>query len=405
MESWPIEPRDVDFLILTHAHVDHIGRVPELIQKGFSGEILCTHATKALLGPMLEDALGFTHLNAGEKSEILSRLDEISWGFEYQQSFDLKRGIRFLMGRAGHILGSCWVRLSFPDAGDIVFSGDLGPRDTPLLPAPDIPAPCERLFMESTYGDRRHDDRKMRVARLGKVLSRALADGGKVLIPAFSLGRTQELIYEMDRLFSGDTIPGLPAEQERPMAALSKIPVFIDSPLGLEVTKIYARLTAHWDREAAGLLARGDHPLSFDHLYGVERHRDHKKLRELSGPAIIIAGSGMCTGGRIMDHLKWFIGDETTDILFVGYQGRGTPGRALLTHGGKPDGYIRLDDESFPIRARIHAMTGYSAHADQKELADWALAAQPERATLVHGEPPAQVSLKTLLRRRGLAVS
>jgi len=312
MEAWPVAPAEIDFLFLTHAHVDHVGRVPDLVRAGFKGEILTTHATKAILGPMLEDALGFTGLSDEERSAVMTDIHELSWGFEYDTTFDLKDGIRFQLGHAGHILGSCWVRLEQEPAGNglasVVFSGDLGPPDTPLLPDPDVPSSCDLLVMESTYGNRVHEDRKGRITRLGEVLTTALQDRGKVYIPAFSLGRTQELLYEMDRLFSEkEMIEAFPA-----LHAHGRIPVFLDSPLGLEITSVYSSLSQYWDREARGLLADGDHPLKFDHLYAVRSYRDHQRVLGVEGPAIVVAGSGMCT-------------NETTSSLWA-IRRRGLPG-------------------------------------------------------------------------------
>ncbi|MFH0724739.1 MAG: MBL fold metallo-hydrolase [Pseudomonadota bacterium] len=397
MDQWPVSPSAIDFLFLTHAHIDHIGRVPELIRRGFTGEIICTHGTRALLEPMLEDALRFTQLsmNRDEKERLLSSLEELSWGFEYLESFSLRKGIRFTLGRAGHILGSCWIRFDLPDGKSLVFSGDLGAENTPILPDPDIPESCDLLVLESTYGDRCHEDRGRRVERLARILKKALADRGKVLIPAFALGRTQELIYEMNRLFSDPDSPSFKSD--------GGIPVFIDTPLGLNITQVYARLSEFWDREATGLLEKGDDPLDFDHLYGATTHTDHLKLLDLKGPAIIIAGSGMCTGGRIIDHLKAGLDDPTTDILFPGYQANRTPGRDILTFAEKKGGYVTLDGDAYPIRAAVQSLSGYSAHADQRGLLAWATAIQPGQVKLVHGEPGAQHALKNLLRERGVS--
>lgn len=283
----------------------------------------------------------------------------------------------------------------------IVFSGDLGSRETPLLPDPDIPEPCDLLVMESTYGDRVHGDRKSRIERLGSVLSRALADDGKVLIPAFSLGRSQELIYEMDRFFSD-------AKWQAKFPELSgvKVPVFLDSPLGLKITDIYSKLGRFWDQESLDLMAAGDHPLDFENLYGVDSYRRHSRLLDYEGPGVIVAGSGMCSGGRIVDHLKDGIGGRCNDILFVGYQASGTPGREILKYHRRPGAYVYLDDKKYDIRARVHQLSGYSAHADCNDLVAWVLAmgTKPRKIKLVHGDPEAQAALAGKLQDAGCLV-
>jgi metallo-beta-lactamase family protein len=276
----------------------------------------------------------------------------------------------------------------------VLFSGDLGSRERPLLRDPEVPVPADRLVLESTYGDRHHPAADDRIAALGAVLKRCLADGGKVYIPVFALGRAQELLYEIDRLMS-DPRHGF---EGRP-------PVFVDSPLGLEITEIYAQLKPFWDEEARDLWARGDHPLDFDGLYAVKGTRDHEHLLQMEGPAVILAGSGMCTGGRMLGHLKQGIRKPENDVVFVGYQARGTLGRRIQRAAGQ--GRVDIDGEGCPVKAGVHTLTGYSAHADRADLLDWVAAigddAMPIK--LVHGEPKAQGALADLLKRRGFSVA
>jgi metallo-beta-lactamase family protein len=403
MSQWPVRPADIDYLFLTHAHLDHVGRLPDLIEAGFKGEVLCTHPTKALLMPLLSDALDFRALSQKEKGRILQSIKRISWGFEYGQRFELAQGIAFRFGNAGHILGSSFILFeSQHPHWSIVFSGDIGATHTPIIPDPDPVPQCNFLVLESTYGDRLHEDRRTRIQRLGQALTNALGDGGKVYIPSFALGRTQELLYEMDRLFTEPKYDKLFPE----LAAGPKIPVFIDSPLGITITSIYSKYHSYWNRKSKHLKAKGDHPFDFKHLFAVKSHHEHQRLLEISGPAVIIAGSGMCTGGRIVNHFEKGLSDPRNDILMVGYQGKGTPGRQLIDISRSNGGHVRLNGKKIKVEAKIKVMGGYSAHADQADLMNWvaSMPGCPGKIKLVHGESDAKDKLAVSLQRRGYQV-
>ena len=395
----------IQALIITHVHIDHVGRLPHLLAAGYRGPIYCSPASAELLPLVLEDALkvGVTRdqrLIEQVLAVLRQRIVAVPFGrwTPIVTGADASRpGPRLRLQRAGHILGSAYVEIDADDQR-IVFSGDLGAPDTPLLPAPQPPERADVLVLESTYGDRRHEDRATRVQRLLAVIEHALADGGTLLIPAFSVGRTQELLYELEGLFHDHGEGGARARD-----TWQGLQVVLDSPLAADFTAGYRRLRASWDAEAIERVQSGRHPLAFEQLVTVKDHQDHlhmvNYLAHSRQPAVVIAASGMCAGGRVVDYLKAMLGDPRHDVLFVGYQARGTPGRAIQQYGPR-GGDVMLDGERHDIRAQIHTIGGYSAHADQRDLIDFVcgIPTPPREIRLVHGDTGAKAALASKLR-------
>ena len=391
--------KHIDALILTHCHIDHVGRLPWLLTAGFRGPIYCTRATALLLPMVIEDALkvGVTR-DRDLITAVINTLKRLLVPVEYEHWTELtspQLNIRFR--QAGHILGSAYVEMDLPSGERIVFSGDLGCKNTPLLPDP---TPLERadvLVLESTYGDRNHENRSQRQERLRKVIEHSISDRGTVLIPAFSIGRTQELLYELEDIIH--------QYQDRALAEgvhWRDMVVILDSPMATKFTQQYRQMRDLWDEEALTRVAEQRHPLNFEHLHIIDSHADHQRimnyLRQSGDPCIVIAASGMCTGGRMMNYLKALLPDPRTDVLFVGYQAAGTPGRAIQQYGPS-GGYVDLDDERVWIKAQVHTLGGYSAHADQQELIDFVQGADyVADIRLVHGETKAKTALAAKLK-------
>jgi metallo-beta-lactamase family protein len=406
----------VQALVVTHCHIDHVGRIPWLLIASFSGPIYCTKATAHLLPLVIEDALkvGLTR-NADIIDAVVTRLQRQLQPVEYDDWLELPADFateRFKLRfrQAGHILGSSYVEIENVSTGyRVVFSGDLGCKNTPLLPDP---TPLERadfLLLESTYGNKNHESRLDREQRLKSVVERCVENKGTILIPAFSIGRTQELLYELE-----DIIHKARAKEAATGVAdpvWHKMTVILDSPLAAQFTKQYRAMKALWDEEALARVEEDRHPLNFDRMMTVDDHSDHERvvnyLKSSGDPCIVIAASGMCTGGRMLNYLKALLPDPRTDVLFVGYQAAETPGRDIQTYGPR-GGYVDLDHERVYIKAGIYTLGGYSAHADQQELLDFidATEAPVKRIRLIHGEPDARAALAAKIRERyGVVVS
>jgi metallo-beta-lactamase family protein len=386
-------------LVATHVHIDHVGRIPWLLAAGFDGPVICSQPSAKLLPLVLEDAfkLGISRDKALVEG-YLKRIESRIVALPYKQWFKLidtpEQKVQIRLQRAGHILGSAYVEVDISQPGvkpgtRIVFSGDLGARHTPLLPSPKPPYRADILVLESTYGDRNHESRATRKHRLKAAIDRALHNNGTVLIPAFSIGRTQELLYELEELLDDE------------------LPVILDSPLASKFTAAYRELKPFWDDEAHARLKQGRKPLAFDTLLTVDSHHEHLKmvhhLSRSGRPAIVIAGSGMCNAGRIVNYLKAMLGDERHDVLFVGYQAEGTPGRVIQQYGPQ-GGWVELDNERFTIRARVETIGGYSAHADQQGLVNFVkgIKHKPREIRLVHGGKGAKQALKEALVLAGM---
>ncbi len=390
--DFPLEP--IRALVVTHVHIDHVGRIPYLLAAGFKGPIICSEASAELLPLVLEDAVkvGFTR-NRQLLERFSKQIKQQIVPLAYKQWHKIDNNVRVKLQPAGHILGSAYVEIDLrttqKKATRITFSGDLGPPYTPLLNAPKSPYQSDVLVIESTYGDSLHESRRNRGRRLQKVIESAVADNGAVLIPAFSIGRTQELLYEIEQIIHRQV------HDER----WQQIEVIVDSPLAADFTKVYRRLSRFWDNEAKSKKAQGRHPLSFANMLTIDDHQTHMQtvdyLAKTARPVIVIAASGMCSGGRIMNYLKALIEDRRTNILFVGYQAGGTPGRAIQKYG-PAGGYVDIDGQRYQIKAGVETVSGYSAHADQKDLLNFVkrMRIKPKQIRIVHGDGQAKQVLQ-----------
>jgi len=380
---------NVKALILTHCHIDHVGRVPWLIAAGFDKPIYCSIPTSRLLPLMLEDAahFGITHDKRIIK-KLVNHVKSLLRPLPYQEWTAVTDSLKIRLQRAGHILGSAYVECEIDDdtGSRIIFSGDLGAPHASLLPAPKSPSHCHTLVIESTYGDRLHGDREHRKQRLKDAIEHCFKNSGVILIPAFSLGRTQEVLYELEHII----------HHEQPN--WNDLEIIIDSPLASRITAAYRELRPFWDEEAQQVLSEHRYPLTFKQLNQIETHKEHqqiiKYLKKTSRPSIVIAASGMCNGGRITDYLTALLEDKRTDILFTGYQAKGSIGRDIQNYGPK-NGWVEIQEKRYTINAGVYTISGYSAHADQQNLLDFVkgIPEPPKIIRIIHGDETAKATL------------
>jgi metallo-beta-lactamase family protein len=394
----PVEPGRLDAVLLSHAHIDHSGYLPRLARDGFAGPIFCSPGTADLLRIMLPDAARLQEEEAhyrnragatrhrpalplfsdADASQALRLVRETAFG----EAFTPADGLTARFHPSGHILGASIVEVT---AGGrrLVYSGDLGRYHVPIMRDPVPIAPADTLLIESTYGDRDHPDDD-RTPVIVEAVGRAVARRGVLLVPAFAIGRTQDLLYLLRQLESAGRAP--------------RIPVYLDSPMAIEATAIYARHPEEHDAETARVTSAGGRPFVPSRFHLCRTTADSKRLNDLQGPAIAIAGSGMATGGRILHHLRRRLPDTSTTVLFVGYQAAGTRGRALREGADR----VRIFGADVPVRAAILATDAPSAHADRGELLRWlgGFSVPPAVTWCVHGEPPAAAALRDTIRSR-----
>lgn len=399
-EPLPLDPADLDAVLLTHAHIDHTGYLPRIGRDGLNAAVHCTWGTRDLAKILLPDAARLqeeeaNYRNRKKKSrhkpalplfsivdaeQVLGRLT----GHRYGQSFEPVPGWEVVFREAGHILGSAWLDCQV-EGKRFVFSGDLGRTGAPILRDPTPPqGRCDVLLLESTYGDREHchSDKK---ESLGEVVREVAARGGTLVIPAFAVERTQEIMYLLEDLIRSDDIP--------------KLPVFIDSPMAIKATRLFREYHEYYDEEAKALVARGEKVLRYKNLKLTEAVRESKAILTHPAPKIIISASGMATGGRILHHLRNYLGDPKNHILMVGYQSEGTRGARLLAGEEK----IKIFGDWVPVRAQVSRLEGFSGHADNLEVLKWCdgFDEPPKVTFLVHGEPDALEAQGAKLRARG----
>ncbi len=401
----PFDPKTITTALLSHSHIDHSGNLPTLVKNGYGGSIHCTPATRDLANLMLRDSANIQEQDAQYLNQKKSRRglppieplytiadaehtlkQVVSHGYDFR--FDLCPGVQTTFCDAGHILGSAITILQIDNGATPVrigYTGDLGRKQTLILRDPEIVRQLDYLIIESTYGDRVHEPIEKSEEELAQIIRETIARGGKVVIPAFAVERTQEVAYALHR------------EVEK--GALPAVPAFVDSPLAINATDVYRVHPENLREDLREDLFHSDDPFGFGHLRYTRSVEESKQINEVQGPAIVISANGMAEAGRVLHHLKHNIEDERSSVVFVGYQAENTLGRRLVD-GAKQ---VRIFGDEFHVRAQIHAVNGFSAHADRNELLEWVASATGnlKGVFVVHGEEQAALAFAQALRGLG----
>lgn len=405
-EEFNFDPKKIDYVILSHAHIDHSGRIPLLYKKGFKGEILCTEATLELCKIMLPDSgyIQESEIEWKNRKRVRQGLDTIEplytvklaelslylfRDFKYDEMIEVCDGFKIRFREAGHLLGSAiiemYVQEDYDEEVKVVYTGDLGNAKKPLIKDPQFINYADYLIMETTYGDRLHGDIDWSLKELVNIIKDTFARGGNVIIPSFSVGRTQEVLYALNKYVENNE--------------LEDLTVYVDSPLASEATSIYEKMSDYFDDEAKKLISTGDNPLKFKGLAFTNSPQDSAKINKIQKGAVIISASGMCEAGRVKHHLKHNLWRKECSIVFVGYQAEGTLGRAISKKNKK----VKIFGEPVAVNAQIYNLEGLSGHADQKGLLDWVehLMEKPKEIFLVHGADTSMKTFKELLDSKG----
>lgn len=403
-QQFLFDPASVDAMILSHAHIDHSGNIPNLVKSGFDGNIFCTGPTMSLCNVMLQDSALIQERDAQFLNKRLVKKGEMPRqplytitdaqrcmnnfvSINYNRPFDPVPGVRATLLNAGHILGSAMLKLDITEDGRTIkigFTGDLGRVNLPIIEDPDQITEVDYLISECTYGNRLHDPIEEIQEKLTTTIEHAVKENGKIIIPAFSVERTQEIIYHLNLLYEKKKVPAMP--------------IFVDSPMAVNVTEVFKVYPNYYDEEAKKLLDGGDNPFSFDNLKYIRKLDESKNLNYYNKPCIIISASGMCEAGRILHHLANNIENPATTILVVGYMAENTLGRKIIDGAEK----VRILGEEYAVRARVVKINSFSGHADQKDLLKFLQkVGRSTQIYLVHGEDSQLLPFAELLRSDG----